>query len=66
MVRRDFNDVRMDQDEIDEFLRVPRYGALATVKSGERPHIDPLGFNYLDGVVGMVEQGSKPAENAIF
>jgi nitroimidazol reductase NimA-like FMN-containing flavoprotein (pyridoxamine 5'-phosphate oxidase superfamily) len=48
-MRRDFEDVQMTPEEIDEFLAVPRYGALATVKSGERPHIDPLGFVYRDG-----------------
>jgi general stress protein 26 len=51
VVRRGFDDIQMTHDEIDEFLAVPRYGALATVKSGERPHIDPLGFNYLDGKI---------------
>jgi nitroimidazol reductase NimA-like FMN-containing flavoprotein (pyridoxamine 5'-phosphate oxidase superfamily) len=51
MVRRGFEDIQMTQEEIDEFLQVPRYGALATVKSGERPHIDPVGFNYLDGKI---------------
>jgi uncharacterized pyridoxamine 5'-phosphate oxidase family protein len=48
-MRRDFEDVQMTPDEIEEFLQVPRYGALATVKSGERPHIDPLGFAYRNG-----------------
>lgn len=50
-MRRDFDDVQMTKDEIDAFLRVPRYGALATVKSGERPHVDPLAFNFVDGKV---------------
>lgn len=48
-MRRGFEDVQMDTDEINEFLAVPRYGALATVKSGGRPHIDPLAFIHLDG-----------------
>lgn len=47
-MRRDFDDVQMTREEIDEFLAVPRYGALGTVKSGGRPHIDPLAFAYLD------------------
>lgn len=51
MARRAFDDVQMTEEEIDEFLRVPRYGALATVKSGNRPHIDPLAFNYIDGKI---------------
>lgn len=48
-MRRTFEDVQMTDEEIDAFLAVPRYGALATVKSGERPHIDPLGFIHRDG-----------------
>lgn len=48
-MRRGFEDVQMTEQEIDDFLHVARYGALATVKSGERPHIDPLAFNYIDG-----------------
>lgn len=48
-MRRQFNDVLMSREEIDEFLGVPRYGALATIKQNGHPHIDPLGFNYREG-----------------